>query len=338
MKRAFFYVIPTLSSQKSSSTVSVKAFNVCTPETNLPTGLFISPVKPGKEVLSVPDYAFLIEHPSGRKIMFDLGPLKDFSKLPPAMANLLPQTGLDIIVDKEITEQLQDSGVSVDEIDSIIWSHSHFDHTGDMSLFPSTVKLYIGKETDPKRYPADPEAWILESDFIGREVVELSWEKPDATIGGIPALDFFGDGSFYLMEVPGHWPGHLAGFARVKEDSFILLGADTCHHPGQLRPNPHIHKTFPCPGGILSHLSKPVLTLPEGFSFYADNVTSLASMEKVGILDAHPDVFLITAHDPSMPGIIALAPETLDNWKELGWKTKAAWAFLQEGNKGYGYC
>ncbi|KIK54087.1 hypothetical protein GYMLUDRAFT_100214 [Collybiopsis luxurians FD-317 M1] len=284
------------------------------------------------------DYAFLIEHSTnGRKIMFDLGPMKDFSRLPPAMQGLLVQAGVEMSVDVDVVEQLKTGGVAIEEIDTVIWSHSHFDHTGDMSQWPSTTKLVIGKGTDRKAYPSVPDATLLESDFAGREIVELNWDKPDLFIAGTPAFDFFGDGSFYLLELPGHWPGHLGGLARVKESSFILLGADTCHHPGQIRPNVHLHRHIPCPGGILADLSKPILSIPEGFSMYADRTRSLASQEKLGILEAHPDVFLIMAHDSSLENIIKLFPETADDWKEQGWKEKAVWAFLEEGNKAFGY-
>ncbi|KAE9387471.1 hypothetical protein BT96DRAFT_981427, partial [Gymnopus androsaceus JB14] len=316
---------------KSSTTVSVKVLNTVSPKTSVPAALFLSPVKPGLERLPAPVYSFLIEHPSGRKALFDLGLMKDPTKLPPAIQGLLAHAGFEMSVDSDVVEQLKAGDVSVDDIDTVIWSHSHVDHTGDMSLFPSKTKLLIGKGTDrSKTFPTVPDGVLLDSDFEGREVVELNWEAPDLTIGGIPALDFFGDGSFYLMDTPGHWPGHLTALARVTEDTFILLG-------GQLRPNPHLHKNFPCPGGILADLSKPILTIPEGFSMYADRPTALVSQEKVGILDAHPDVFLITSHDPTLENVISLFPETVNNWKELGWKAKAAWAFLEEGNKGYGY-
>lgn len=70
---------------------------------------------------------------------------------------------------------------------------------------------------------------------------------------------------------------------------------------------------------------------------YADRASALVSQEKLTVIDAHPDVFVITAHDPTLDGVITLFPETLNDWKELGWKGKASWAFLEEGNKGYGF-
>lgn len=43
------------------------------------------------------------------------------------------------------------------------------------------------------------------------------------------AVDFYGDGSFYLVDSPGHIPGHLAAAARIAGDSFVFFAADTCH-------------------------------------------------------------------------------------------------------------
>lgn len=52
------------------------------------------------------------------------------------------------------------------------------------------------------------------------------------------AFDFFGDGSFYVLDAPGHFPGHVAGCVRVGPNSFVILAGDCCHNrlcydPGQ---------------------------------------------------------------------------------------------------------
>lgn len=38
----------------------------------------------------------------------------------------------------------------------------------------------------------------------------------------------FGDGSFYLLEAPGHATGHMCGLARTTADPplFVFMGAD----------------------------------------------------------------------------------------------------------------
>jgi hypothetical protein len=55
-------------------------------------------------------------------------------------------------------------------------------------------------------------------------------------IGHYNAIDFLGDGSFYLLDVPGHAVGHISGFARVTPDTFVFMGGDVCHFGGMLRP------------------------------------------------------------------------------------------------------
>jgi len=58
--------------------------------------------------------------------------------------------------------------------------------------------------------------------------------KSDFKIGKFNAFDYFGDGSFYLLDVPGHAIGHICGLVRTTPGSFLLLGADSCHFAGTL--------------------------------------------------------------------------------------------------------
>ncbi|KAF5379633.1 hypothetical protein D9757_009207 [Collybiopsis confluens] len=294
----------------SSTTVSVKVFDIATPDSTAPARNFLSPVKPGNNELPIAVYSFLIEHPNGRKMLFDLGVRKDSSNYSPVLQRLLSQGKFNVKVDKDITERLKEGGISLDQIDTVIWSHTHFD--GDISLFPPTTKLLLGRGSDRRFFPEFADAKLQESDLTGREIEEISWYDPDLTIGGLSAIDFFGDGSLYLLDTPGvsslsiqavcitftveqHCPGHVTALARVTNNTFVLLGGDTCHHPGQLRPNVHIQRSFPYLGDLLTDLSKPILTIPEGISAYADRTTALSSLEKIQVLDAHPDILLITA-------------------------------------------
>ncbi|EEB99743.1 hypothetical protein MPER_00503, partial [Moniliophthora perniciosa FA553] len=151
--------------------------------------------------------------------------------------------------------------------------------------------------------------------------------------------------------MPGHCPGNLVALARVTPTTFILLGGDTCHHPGQIRPNAHIHVTCPCPAHILAstresvsteHFSpgaehfdlkdktEPMLTVPTGISFYSDRESAIESQKALGVLEADPDVFLMIAHDVTLLSVVDMFPLTLDAWKEKGWKEKLVWQFLEE--------
>lgn len=83
------------------------------------------------------------------------------------------------------------------------------DHVGDPSIFPKSTSLVVGpgfksnKQTYPG-YPEDPDAVVRQDAWEGRELIELDFAGADLEIGGFKALDFFGDGSFYLLEAAGH--------------------------------------------------------------------------------------------------------------------------------------
>ena len=103
-------------------------------------------------------------------------------------------------------------------------------------------------------YPDNTASPILSREFSGRALIELDFSTPDLEIGGLPAIDFFGDGSLYFFSAPGHAIGHINALARTTDpaslnsetSTFILMGADSYHHASQLRP----HKFFPLPDTI----------------------------------------------------------------------------------------
>ena len=85
-------------------------------------------------------------------------------------------------------------------------SHFHFDHIGDVSKFPKSTSVVVGPGTQDcllPGYPAQEDALILESDFEGRPIREINFDDTALKLGQFKALDYFGDGSFYLLDSPG---------------------------------------------------------------------------------------------------------------------------------------
>ncbi|KAF8216934.1 beta-lactamase-like protein, partial [Mycena galopus ATCC 62051] len=311
---------------------------------------FILPVLPGHESSTFPVHAFLLEHgPTHKRIMFDLGIRSDTSNLAPSVASLFSEL-FQVEPHKDITELLQEGGINLTSIDTVIWSHSHFDHIGDMSKFPNTTGLVIGSATDTSTYPAFPNASLQTSDFAGHNITKLDFTTAKLTFSGLKAIDYFGDGSLYLLDTPGHQLGHLTALARVTPTSFVVLGGDTFHNAGQARPWPQFQKNYPCPAHLLEESKSAISTdyfwspgsregefdiisraqpflrisdLPD--SFYADPAQADVSLDKLSTFDADPDFFVVVAHDMSLSSTIPLFPESINGWKESNLKERVVW-------------
>jgi beta-lactamase superfamily II metal-dependent hydrolase len=117
----------------SSSTVTVKAFNSIArnPNNTLPAAFFVFPVLPGTENMDGDLLAFLIENPSKQtRVMFDIGIRKDVQNLTPSVLQLISDHGFKLDVEDDIPTQLKKGNISLETIEAVIWSHTHFDHIG----------------------------------------------------------------------------------------------------------------------------------------------------------------------------------------------------------------
>lgn len=231
---------------------------------DLPAEQFITPKIPGYDRLAVPSYSFLITHPSGQRLLFDLSLRKDFQNLAPPFRDLCtdPESDWKVYAPHSVSDVLVENGVPLEEINAIIWSHYHFDHTGDPSLFPGTTDLVVGPTFTSRFAPGYPEksdAPVRSSDWRGRSLREMDFDQHPGkvTIGRFKAIDWFRDGSFYLLHTPGHAPEHMCGLARVQPESFILMGGvglSTLLSPYAILCSDA--------AGLTEHFTRTVLTIP----------------------------------------------------------------------------
>nr|API82663.1 putative P450 monooxygenase and putative metallo-beta-lactamase superfamily II [Penicillium roqueforti] len=227
-------------------------------------------------------------------------------------------------------------GIRSTDIEAIIWSHAHFDHIGDPSTFPLSTELVVGpgiRDSHWPGFPTNPDAINLNSDIQGRKVREISFERTEKEaikIGSFDALDYFGDGSFYLLNAAGHSIGHIGALARVttSPDSFVFMGGDSCHHAGVLRPS----KYLPCPSHSrhipLSSESESVFTLSPVLP--SDYDAALKTVDNIKELDAYDNVFLILAHDSTLKGNMDFYPLTINDWKAKGYGKQTKWLFYKD--------
>jgi len=345
---------PDLKIPSSNTTVRVRIIDTTSHISGISLASFVQPEIAGFKTLSCPAFSFLIEHPSNRKLLFDLGVRKDIENFAPRIRNRIKNGGWDVTVKKGVREQLEEHGVSGKDVEGIIWSHWHWDHTGDPSTFEGSTALIVGpgfKNAFTPGYPKNEDCPIRESDYAGRELREIAFDK-GLKIGRFKAVDYFGDGSFYLLDSPGHAIGHMCGLARVTNSSFIFMGGDACHHGGEFRPsqflplpdsfspNPlDLKSKNPCPGTLFEDLlphrdkTKPfykIARLEDGKGVAHDVDEAEVTIEKVIEADAQDEVLVVMAHDDSLLDVVDFFPKYANDFVEKGWVEKGRWLFLKD--------
>ena len=219
----------------------------------LPEHLFVTDADPEKRV-TVPSLAFLIKHPSKSTpsqpatILFDLGLKRDLSAYPKAMhAHIAKRQPCSASPDAAASLRAANLDPESD-IDYVILSHTHWDHVGTPTDFPNS-QFIVGSSTmhllthgAPPHYPRetfDPDLLPVQrtlelppvpnsprENYASPTQTNHSW-SPLSTLPN--TIDIFNDGSFYLIDAPGHLHGHINALARLGADRWVYLGGDCCH-------------------------------------------------------------------------------------------------------------
>lgn len=378
---------PSLNIPESSQTVKVFIIDSTTRVNGLPAAAFTNPQIPGAEMIKDGvSYAFLIKHKNPDApskfdtLVFDLGARKDFENGPTVLIEQAQQAGFRFTVDKDVATILKESGQDLNDVGAVIWSHYHAvsirlirnmiistlplthlrqDHTGDPNTFPKTTTLIVGpgfKDFCVPGWPTKPDSQLDEKAWVGRDLHEISFSSDGLTIGQYKAMDFYGDGSLYLIDSPGHATGHMCALARTRAEppEFILMGGDVAHHGGEFRPTEYVplpdeitpnplappfqEAVSTCLGSLFQAIHpKKSTTEPylqaTGF-FHEDTEKACNSVEGLFGLDAQENVFTVIAHDKSLTDIVDFYPKSAVDWKSKGWKREGHWRFLRDFDTG----
>ena len=165
------------------------------------------------------DTCYLINHPNGR-LLWDLG-------LPGMLVGAGVQTvgGIfNVSMDKSITQQLADLGLTPDDVDYVSLSHDHFDHIGQIDQVSGATwivqedeynDMFPAGEVNPQ---ADPQLAAMWAAFRPMKAQTIKGD-----------YDVFGDGSVKILEMPGHTPGHSVLLLNMPESGPVLLAGDLYH-------------------------------------------------------------------------------------------------------------
>ncbi|KAL0252991.1 hypothetical protein SLS55_008444 [Diplodia seriata] len=182
------------------------------------------------------NWAFHIYHPAtDRHVLWDLGMDGDPAKYTPWVQKFMFDDVHPVGPRVSIEEQLRGHGVDADRIDAVLFSHAHWDHCRPIAKAFPNATAYFGPGTKDFCSPGhlqDPSSQWDASFFDPVNATER-WEelggpwKPFAAFD--KAMDFFGDGSFVIIQAPGHMPGNLCAAACTPRGDWVLLGSDCCH-------------------------------------------------------------------------------------------------------------
>ncbi|KAI0505578.1 beta-lactamase-like protein [Xylaria bambusicola] len=325
--------------------------------TNLATAALLTPSIDGFDKFRpLASWSFLIQSSKGEKVLFDLSIPPDPASYSPAILEMLDAVSASVDGNKHVADVLRGDGIDPADIGSVIWSHHHFDHIGDITTFPKSTTLVVGPGFKNAYLPAYPtRADVIEERHLeGRTLREINFSdvSRSLTIGAFEAYDFFGDGSFYLLHTPGHTIGHLAGLARTTSspDTFIFMGGDLCHHSGEIRPSPHLpipaNIQFPLPDYLRARISGcpgaeqfHALNHKHGRKAYepffepvlaVDIPQAIQTIKDAQLADAQSNIFFVFAHDMEIQGIVDFFPHPANGWRVKGWREKSLWRFLAD--------
>ena len=179
----------------------------------------ISVFSPGVDVgkkKTLTNSCYLIAHPKGN-LVWDKGLSDELASAP--AGKIVP--GFHLTLKKTLASQMKEAGYAPDAVTYLGLSHMHFDHIGNVALFPKATLLMQKEEyesatgpeaskfgNDPKNYPT----------LAANPVQQLNGDH-----------DVFGDGTVVVKRALGHTPGHQVLFLKLKKTGNVLLSGDMTH-------------------------------------------------------------------------------------------------------------
>ncbi len=161
----------------------------------------------------IPINCYLIRHDKGLMI-WDTGLADGLINKPDGVA--IANGKLKIFVKKTLASQLEEIGVSPNEVKHMALSHMHPDITGNTSFFPSatwyvqTPEFEAAFGSNPEKFRFNPKTY---SGLKNNKTVKLDGRH-----------DVFGDGSVVIVPAPGHTPGSQVLYVEMPSGPVILAG------------------------------------------------------------------------------------------------------------------
>ena len=168
-----------------------------------------------RKARTLADPCFLIKHPRGW-LLWDSGLGDQYAGS--SVEDTKHDIGINVPI--SLTAQLKQLGLKPDDIKFVAISHAHFDHTGNIALFPKATFLMQKKEYDfTQRKPLQSSVMPITFGILKN--------FPKKLLEG--DYDVFGDGTVLILSTPGHTPGHQSLEVVLPHQGVIVLSGDLYH-------------------------------------------------------------------------------------------------------------
>lgn len=244
---------------------------------------------PPAEWVSVPCFAYLIEHPSAGRVLLDVGPHPDDKeRLPADVRRYFPWMGGP---GDTLEARLAELGLKPADIDLVIVSHMHWDHCGGLYLFANEAagkQIMVGRRdfeygllsTHKEAGQPFGGGGYFKENF---EIPGLSFEPIDPEMG-----DYSLAPGLQLIQLGGHTPQVLGLMLHLEHTGTVILPSDAIYMSRNFGPPPV------APGIVYDSL---------GF---------FQSVQKVRQMQKATSAWIIYPHDPEQERQLKLAPAYYD--------------------------
>jgi len=234
------------------------------------------------EFPKLPFMGTLVEHRERGPILIDA----PFGHEGPAnvgrlTAGMLKTVGLQFHSGWSVAGRLEQMGYQTGDIDDVLMTHLHVDHTGGLKTLGNATVHLTDLEWDYARslsaLTAKAKGYVP-SDYLSLESRMATFEMPASLETEPEGVDIFGDGAIRAVGLPGHTTGHVGYRLTMADGREIVHVGDAAFTVDQIvdRREPGMHPRL-----------------------FAHDVTRMEESLRMLRLfrDDHPDVSLINAHD-----------------------------------------
>lgn len=163
-----------------------------------------------------PVCCWVIEHPRGT-VIFDTGLHAELLTDPGRMGDLSSVFAVEMKHD--LGSAIAQQGVDPANIDYIVFSHLHFDHSGGTAAIPNAGIIVQADEWQAGH----------SDEFVASTAYRASDFDLGHDVTKVQGLhDIFGDGSVVCIPTPGHTAGHQSLKVELDSGSVLLVG-DCCY-------------------------------------------------------------------------------------------------------------